>query len=217
LSFEQALIRLSVLYPLLFLTELPLCHIIVRMREKRPSRASHALQFNVAQLLKQPSGACRVYDIDAEMPPLDDALHVVAPFHGQVRFTRVGAGLLVTGELNTVIELECTRCLSSFRAPVSFEIEEEFHPTLDVVTGVRLPQEPDQDPATLIDEHHILDLAEVVRQDLLLSRPSSVCRPDCRGFCPQCGQNWNEGTCNCQEKPFDPRWAALKENLIRDA
>ena len=184
------------------------------MREKRPGRASHALQFNVAQLLKQPSGTRRVSDIDAEMPPLDDTLTVVAPFHGPVIFTRVGAGLLVSGELDTVVELECTRCLSTFRVPVSFEIEEEFHPTLDIVTGLRLPLEPDQDPATLIDERHILDLAEVVRQDLLLSRPpSSVCRPDCRGFCPQCGQNWNEGTCDCQEESSDPRWAALRASI----
>ena len=184
------------------------------MREIRPSLASHALQFNVAQLLKQPSGARRVYDIDSEMPPLDDALTVVAPFKGQVVFTRIGNGLLVTGKLSTVVELACKRCLTPFRSPASFDIEEEFRPTLDIVTGLRLPQEPDQDQATLIDERHILDLAEVMRQDLLLALPRSpLCRPDCRGFCPQCGQNWNEGPCNCHEDAIDPRWAALKADF----
>lgn len=184
------------------------------MRKKRPSKVSHALQFNVAQLLKQQSGTRRVYDIDTEMPPLDDGLNVVASFRGQVRFTRVGAGLLATGNLETVIELQCNRCLSTFRVPASFEIEEEFRPSLDIVTGARLPQELDQDPATLIDERHILDMAEVVRQNLLLSLPSSpVCRPDCQGFCPQCGQNLNEGSCNCEEEVIDLRWMALKESV----
>ncbi len=187
------------------------------MREKRPSKASHALQFNVAQLLKDSSGARRVYNIDTELPPLDEKLTVVAPFHGQVQFIRVGAGLLVTGNLETSVELECTRCLSVFRTRAHFEIEEEFHPTLDVVTGTRLPQKPDQDTATLIDEHHILDLAEVIRQDLLLSLPSSpTCRPDCHGLCPHCGQNLNEGSCSCEEEIVDPRWAALKENVMRE-
>jgi uncharacterized protein len=184
----------------------------MEMNEKRNRKPSHSLQFNVAQLLKQQSGARRVYDVDAaDVPPLDDELKVVAPFRGQVRFTRIGDGILVTGELETSVELECSRCLSTFEAPVEFEIEEEFRPTLDITTGAWLPQEPGQDEATLIDEHHILDLAEVVRQDMLLSLPPSpLCRPDCRGLCPHCGQNWNEGSCDCHAEAIDPRWAALK-------
>lgn len=185
------------------------------MREKRPRKASHSFQFNVAQLLKQPSGTRRVYDINtADVSPLDDELKVVAPFRGQVRFTRVGNGILVTGDLGTTVELECSRCLSTFQTTTQFEIEEEFRPTLDIVSGARLPQESDQDLATLIDERHILDLAEVVRQDLLLSLPpSSICRSDCRGLCPNCGQNRNEESCDCGTEAIDPRWAALRENF----
>jgi uncharacterized protein len=182
------------------------------MRETRLKKASHALQFNVAQFLKQPSGTQRVYDIDTELPPLDDDLAVVAPFHGQVRFIRIDSGVLVTGKLGTVVELECTRCLSIFQLPIKFGVEEEFKPTFDVVSGSRLPQDPDQDPATLIDEHHILDLAEVVRQDLTLSIPASpFCRPDCRGLCSICGKNRNEEACDCREEATDPRWEALRD------
>ena len=195
-----------------FLTEPPLCHIIAHMREKQSIRRSHALQFNVAQLLKGQSGARRDFEVDTILPSLDDRLVVVAPFHGHVHFVRVGAGLLVTGDLETTVELECSRCLTLFQQTVRFDIEEEFRPTLDITTGARLVQEPDQDAATLIDERHILDLTEVVRQDLLLSLPTSpLCRPDCRGLCPQCGQNLNEGSCHCEGELIDPRWAALIE------
>jgi uncharacterized protein len=187
------------------------------MTEKRPRKASHAFQFNVAQLLKQPSGARRVYDIDTtDVPPLDEDLKIVGPIRGQVRFSRVGDEILVTGELETSVELTCSRCLTTFQAPVSFEIEEEFRPTIDITSGVHLPQEPDQDSATLIDEHHILDLAEVMRQDLLLSLPTSpLCRPDCLGLCPVCGQNLNEKLCDCDKEEIDPRWEALRESLER--
>ena len=185
------------------------------MRDKRRRRVSHALQFNVAQLLKQPSGTRRIYDIDADhLSSLDDEVQVVAPFTGQVRLTRVGDGILVTGELETTVELECSRCLSALQTETRFEIEEEFRPTLDIQSGSRIPQEPDQDVATLIDEGHILDLAEVVRQGLLLSLPPSpVCRPGCLGLCPQCGQDQNEGRCDCESEAIDPRWAALKSSF----
>jgi uncharacterized protein len=187
------------------------------MTEKRPRKASHAFQFNVAQLLKQPSGARRVYDIDTtDIPPLDEDLNIIGPIQGQVRLSRVGDEILVTGELETTVELACGRCLTPFQAPVRFEIEEEFRPTIDVTSGVHLPQEPDQDSATLIDEHHILDLAEIMRQDLLLSLPTSpLCRSDCLGLCPVCGQNLNERICDCDREEIDPRWEALREGLER--
>lgn len=185
------------------------------MKPQRSRPASHAFQFNVAQLLKQPGGARRVYDIDAAEGPVFDAeVSVAAPFRGRLQFMRVGIGILVTGWLETTLELACTRCLAPLQTTVRFEIEEEFKPTLDINSGARLPQEPDQDPATLIDERHILDLGEVMRQDLLLSLPPSpVCRPDCRGLCPMCGQDWNEGSCACQIQAVDPRWAALKDSF----
>jgi len=182
------------------------------MNEQRSKRNPHAFQFNVAQLLKQPSGTYRIYDImDAAGLPSFDDLKIVAPFRGRLRFMRVGSGILVTGELATSVELECSRCLTTFQTETRFEIEEEFKPSVDINSGAYLAQDPDQDFATLIDDRHILDLAEIIRQDLTLSlAPSLVCRPDCAGLCPQCGQNRNEGSCDCEAEAIDPRWAALK-------
>ena len=89
------------------------------MNERRSRKTPHPFQFNVAQLLKQPSGTRRIYDIDAvDLPPLDDDLSIVAPFHGQLRFMRVGSGILVTGNLETTVQLECTRCLTTFQTVV---------------------------------------------------------------------------------------------------
>mgnify|MGYP000041237084 CR=1 FL=1 len=180
------------------------------MSGKRPSEAALALQFNVAQLLKQATGARRGYDIAVEAPELDQQLVLAGSLHGQISCLRIGAGILVTGELETVVRLECVRCLSEFDLPIRVEIEEEFRPTIDIVTGLRMEQEPDQDEATLIDEQHILDLAEVIRQAVWLEIPASpICRPDCKGLCPQCGQNRNQGECACPANPVDARWLAL--------
>ncbi len=58
-----------------------------------------------------------------------------------------------------------------------------------------------------------LDLAQLTWEDLLLFLPSKLlCRDDCKGICPQCGKNLNEGTCECK-KEIDPRFAALLDLL----
>ena len=59
-----------------------------------------------------------------------------------------------------------------------------------------------------------LPLDELVTTDLLLSLPmKSLCREDCRGLCPQCGHNLNNGECGCRQETVDPRLAALKDLL----
>jgi len=71
--------------------------------------------------------------------------------------------------------------------------------------------------ALLIDEKHMLDLTEVVRQYLILYREQyPLCDEACAGLCPVCGKNLNEGPCGCQDAPQDPRWAALRELLKPD-
>jgi uncharacterized protein len=164
--------------------------------------------------MRQPSGARRDFKIEVSLPVLDDGLTLVEPVRGHIRLMRVGDRVLVTGELETVVELACSHCLSEFRLPVTFDVEEEFSPTLNIATGARLPLEPDQDSANLIDEHHILDLTEVVRQDIWVNLPASaVCQPGCKGLCAVCGQNLNEGSCSCEPDVVDARWAALLSGL----
>ena len=63
------------------------------------------------------------------------------------------------------------------------------------------------------DDAH-LDLAPLVREDMLVSMPlQTLCRADCKGLCPQCGQNWNDGPCDCRDDEIDPRFAGLADLL----
>ncbi len=56
-----------------------------------------------------------------------------------------------------------------------------------------------------------IDLSELVRQLLNLHLPPrSLCKPDCAGLCPNCGQDLNEGTCDCEARKGDPRLAPLR-------
>ena len=71
----------------------------------------------------------------------------------------------------------------------------------------------DNDSFVLIDNYQ-LPLDELVEEDLILDQPSKrLCKEDCRGLCPQCGKNQNEGSCGCEQKTVDPRLAALQQLL----
>lgn len=175
------------------------------------------MRYNVAQLLKGPTGASRTYDVDEEIRNLDPELQPLRPLTGSVTLMRTSQGILVTGTLATLVAGACKRCLEPARVEVEFELEEEFRPT-NPIAGIPLDHVPEEevDPALLIDERHNLDLSEVVRQGLWLAVPMEMlCRPDCAGLCPRCGGNRNTGECQCDEAGIDPRWAALGE-ILRD-
>lgn len=170
------------------------------------------LEFNVAQLLKEPTGAVRHHEVKAEPgDTLADDLKTVSLITGQVKFLRTGPNILASGQLAVTVEKLCGRCLNPFTAPISIELEEEFFPTLDIVTGLAVTPPSEVEEADFIDEQHILNLSEVVRQEFLLTGEElRYCRPDCKGLCPICGQDRNIAPCNCQDEAIDPRWTGLQ-------
>lgn len=167
------------------------------------------MRFNVAQLLKRATGSSRRYQIRESIEDLGLELVIREPLIGQIEMVRTADGILVRGELATAVELQCDRCLEPFLQKVDFKIEEEFHPAIDMSTGAQLPCDEEE---TRIDEHHILDLTELIRQSIFLAPPMHpVCRLNCLGLCDRCGQNLNQGPCDCKESMVDPRLEILKK------
>lgn len=183
------------------------------MSNKKVVAALYALQFNVAQLLKEATGGTRQYDVNADIEhEFDEEVIAVSPLTGQLNFLRTGSNILVTGSLKVTLQKGCARCLTELVLPVSIEIEELFYPKMDINTGNPVLIPDDVDPANLIDDHNILDLSEVVRQELVLANDVVIyCRPDCRGLCPYCGIDRNVATCDCEEKHIDSRWSGLQD------
>jgi len=182
-----------------------------------------SLQFNVAGLLTGPKGGTRSYKLYipvSELDQLDEGFDVVAPFEGTARFLWTNDHIMVRVTGHATVALQCSRCLEPFEQVVSIHIEEAFIPTVDMATGLPI-QRDESDAAILIDEHHILDLSEIIRQSILLALPlTPVCSPDCKGLCPVCGANLNHETCSCTTETTDPRWSALSillDDLDRDA
>ncbi len=168
--------------------------------------------FNVAQLMKSPVGTTLEQDFDEEHVQLDEDLKAIGPLSGHARLRRINQGLLVDGWVDITLELSCTRCLKQFEQPMHITFETRFFPTVDVITG--MPLRPiDEEDAFPIDNHHLVDLTEAIRQQVLLDVPIvTLCQEDCAGLCAQCGYDLNRGPCQC-EPEGDTRLNVLKTLL----
>jgi uncharacterized protein len=172
------------------------------------------MEVNVSQQLKASIGNVREYNVDEASDMLGQG--VSTSVEGKVKFTHTNRGILVQGVLQTKVPVECSRCLKNFAHLLTINIEEEYFPIIDINTGI--PVDIPDDPGGLtIDDHHILDLNEAIRQNALLAIPMKVlCRKDCRGLCQECGKNLNEGPCGCETAIIDPRWAQLAKLASTD-
>jgi uncharacterized protein len=69
----------------------------------------------------------------------------------------------------------------------------------------------EDDLAVSVFDGEAIEVDEIVKEQILLAVPTQMlCRPDCKGICPDCGVDKNTGECACDTKNVDPRWAALK-------
>jgi uncharacterized protein len=168
--------------------------------------------YNVAQLMKAPVGTTQINDFHEEDFQAGDDIQVVGPLDGHVRMRRTNQGLLVDGWVDLTLQLECNRCLKVFEQPMHITFEEQFYPTVDVVSG--LPLAPfDEEDIFPIDAHHELDLTEAIRQNALTALPMvTLCQEDCKGLCLRCGHDLNLGPCECKPE-VDARLSILEKLL----
>jgi uncharacterized protein len=186
------------------------------------------MQYNVAQLLKEPTGGVRRYSVTEDIADLDPELAILGPLVGQLQLLRTNSGILVTGELSTAVQAVCSRCSEPIALPVRLFLTESFRPLTEVETGRYLrpdefegKEEDLEDEALLISEQHILDIREIVRQNIWLAIPMFPgCNWQGSGECPNLvnalqglgdTQLLRQDDPNVTTDEIDPRWAALLE------
>ena len=169
------------------------------------------MHINVAQLLQATVGTTRDYQVSEPVDITGDG--DARPVQGEVELQRTPGSIVVKGALHTNVELSCSRCLSQFTYEITLNFEEEYIPTVDVLSGAPLPP-PEEAGAFTIDGHHVIDLTEAIRQYTVLAIPMKpLCKEECAGLCPSCGQNLNQETCDCPVQEIDPRWSELTKLL----
>ena len=115
--------------------------------------------------------------------------------------TNTKKGILFEADGNTEAVYLCSRCLERVKVPIQFNINEMFYPAGSV--------ENEKEAETFCDDE--MDLTDVIQRSILENLPMKVvCKEECKGLCPKCGKNLNEGDCDCNDTEFDPRLESLR-------
>lgn len=100
---------------------------------------------------------------------------------------------VVEGVMEAELILSCSRCLKKYSSPIKLDISE------DVLKSD-------------MEDEEELYLDDIIVDNIILYLPMKpLCSEDCKGLCPQCGQDLNKGDCDCEVETVDPRLAKLKE------
>ena len=112
------------------------------------------------------------------------------------------AGMVVfTADVRFVCRFVCDRCCGSFSREFAYRF-----------SHILVADESSEDESGDYIEapDYMLDTDALLRDDILLELPSKfLCKDSCKGLCPKCGKNLNEGKCSCPAREPDPRLAAL--------
>ena len=126
----------------------------------------------------------------------------IQPDGGKVKVTgtvqRVDRNCVVEGEIAAVLSLNCDKCLSAFEAQLDLNMNEVFSEDVD----------SEKEFWELSDK--TVDLKPAVIADIMLNMPMKAeCSDHCKGLCPKCGHNLNEGDCGCDRGYINPQFEKL--------
>ena len=124
--------------------------------------------------------------------------------NGELHFD--GQHYVVEGNIKTVGDYECSRCLKTFSLTRSVPYAETY--------GLEHSEYDEFDDFAIPFDGETIDLTESLRETLIINEPAQVlCQDDCKGLCVHCGANHNVSPCSCKSFVVDPRLAALRALL----
>jgi uncharacterized protein len=123
---------------------------------------------------------------------------------------RIQETLYLEGNIQTVVEMGCSRCLESARLPIHAIFKY-------VLTPAQAEHQEEKELCTedldfVYYQDDLIDLDPLVAEQIILQIPMKLlCQEDCKGLCPRCGINRNTSSCQCHEEQVDSRLAVLKK------
>ncbi len=129
-----------------------------------------------------------------------DTYVAAQPLRWSALVTNVGGALLVSGSIEGVVATECSRCLGE----VEYDIAGELEGYLIIPGESDAPEDMDEDEFDYLPETNQLDFEPILKAAVLVDLPYvPLCSDDCKGLCPKCGSNLNDGPCGCSPEADD--------------
>jgi uncharacterized protein len=158
-----------------------------------------------------------------ELPQLrelaDDGFsRFVEPVQYRVNISRIVDMVEVRGEVESVVDLSCGRCLERYTLPFATSFSIAFARQLPACVdddGEEIELSAEELGLTLLEGDE-LSLSEPLQEQVLMALPiKPLCRQDCKGICAHCGASLNSEKCSCEEPAFDTRFASLKNFKVQ--
>jgi uncharacterized protein len=147
---------------------------------------------------------------------LNDDIKPLNPLNIHYVLTRQGEMIHAEVNIKSEVETQCSICLGSLKYPIDLNLTTDYLPALDDMQGDLEALRQSQEIGYYRKD---ICLGAFILSEIVLSMPIRYeCKNSCKGLCPECGINLNEGLCSC-EKKTDPRLEklmTLKTKLRRD-
>lgn len=123
-------------------------------------------------------------------------------------FSNNGKALVLTADVEGEMRTRCARCLDDIIVDAGFSVEESF-----VQSESKVPEDDD----IIVFDGYTIELDDVIKDNLIMNiKGRYLCDEDCKGLCPQCGADLNDGECGCSREFIDPRWSGLADLMNND-
>ena len=142
-----------------------------------------------------------------------DTVKFSEPIKIRAEVSKITNAVTVNLSLGGSIHLNCSRCLREFNVALkkvlrlNYQVD-KTEPVIDTSTSSfdKLRTNPEQTKcvegslSVNGERSRTIDLDQDIREEIILDYPiKPLCNPDCKGLCPKCGKNLNEGGCNCKQ------------------
>jgi len=148
------------------------------------------------------------YNFEGRASDLDIFEPYVGNFKTNVSLSKFDNQIILDSETGITANLICDRCAKEFHSVIksNYRMVYLFRVNFD-------DTESEKEEVVFIHPNtDKIDLDKDIRDYAILVEPmKKLCSEDCKGLCPRCGKNLNEGACNCTEEIIDPRWEPIQK------
>ena len=133
-----------------------------------------------------------------------------------VTLTSMDDGVLAQADADLHVHGECVRCLRDLDDDRTVSFDEMYF--LPEAANAQAAEGDEEAEDLFLVGETTIDLEPALRDALVLDLPfRPLCRPDCRGLCPDCGERLDDLPADHHHDHLDPRWNALAGLLKGDA
>ena len=160
---------------------------------------------DVSGILKEFGGKIKI-DGEVDLPDTDfmgEMYTFKTPISVKGDVTNNGKSLILAVVCSGKMGTQCARCMKDITVDIDFPVEEHL---------VRSDGEFSEDEDIITFDGHTVELDGIIADNLIMNIEGRyLCKDDCKGLCPVCGQDLNEGECGCSREVIDPRWQGLAD------